>query len=103
MKAQVYGLLDDALKGRTVWRLRKVDALGLALEIHLVLCLRSLINYWIFTSDVKKSCSAKQKTKEGQIACSSAKFQGRRKRERKKANLSHDEMERQLGVVAMAT
>lgn len=28
MKAQVYGLLDDALKRRTVWRLRKSGCFG---------------------------------------------------------------------------
>lgn len=102
MKAQVYGLLDDALKRRTVWRLRQVDALGLALEIRLVLCLRSLINYWIFTSDVKKSCSANKRQKKERLHAVEQNSR-EREREKKKANLSHDEMERQLEVVAMAT
>lgn len=87
------------LKRRTVWRLRKVDALGLALEIRLVLCSRSLINSWITTSDVKKSCSANKRTDCMQLS----KIPGNEKERKKKANLSHDEMGRQLEVVAMAT
>lgn len=74
MKAQVYGLSDDTFKRRTVWCLRKVDALGLCIRNPSCVVLRSFINYWIITSDVKKSCSTNEKQKKDRLHAVEQKF-----------------------------
>lgn len=58
---------------------------------------KSLINNWIITSDVKKSCSKKKRQKKGRLHAIRRNSREReREREKRKSHLSHGEMERQF-------